>query len=272
MSMNEIQLQRNAPTEALNSRWMEEVKGAIFMAKQFPRDQEASLDRILKSCERKTLASKATYVYQRGNETVKGPSIRLAEVLAQNWGNLSSGVIELDQKNGESNCMSYSWDLESNFRDDKIFTVKHERKAQGTIKKLVDPRDIYELVANMGARRKRACILAVIPGDIVDAALAKCEETILKDNKPLIEKIGDLVKAFEEFKITKEMIQKRFEGKKINEKEYLDLLGIYNSLKDNMGKPADYFTFAGKSSETSAENANLNDKLKGKVEGAVNNA
>ncbi|BBP90994.1 hypothetical protein BsIDN1_46120 [Bacillus safensis] len=43
--------------------------------------------------------------------------------------------------------MAYAWDLETNTRQTKIFTVKHERKAKGAITKLNDPRDIYELVA-----------------------------------------------------------------------------------------------------------------------------
>ena len=259
-----MQIQGNAPTQALNNRWMEEVKGAIFMAKQFPRDESLAIGRILKACERKTLAEKATYVYQRGNETVKGPSIRLAEAIAQSWGNISSGVIELDQKNGESNCLSYAWDLESNFRDDKIFTVKHERKAQGIIKKLTDPRDIYELVANNGARRKRACILATIPGDIIDAALAKCEETLSKDNEPLQKRLAELLKNFGEIGVTKEMIQKRYSGKAINEKEYAELLGIYNTIKDGMQRTGDFFETKGQTTEPNGT-ANLNEKLQKKV-------
>lgn len=54
------------------------------------------------------------YQYLRGGTKVTGPSIRLAEVLAQNWGNLSFGVKELEQRDGESIAMAYTWDLETN--------------------------------------------------------------------------------------------------------------------------------------------------------------
>ncbi|PWW19485.1 hypothetical protein DFO73_12055 [Cytobacillus oceanisediminis] len=64
--------------------------------------------------------------------------------------------------------MAYAWDLETNVRQEKVFTVKHSRKAKGSITKLDDPRDIYELVANNGARRLRSYILGIIPGDIVE--------------------------------------------------------------------------------------------------------
>lgn len=42
---------------------------------------------------------------------------------------------------------------------------------------LTDSRDIYEATANFGARRMRACILGVIPGDVVDMAVNECKET-----------------------------------------------------------------------------------------------
>lgn len=44
------------------------------------------MDRILKSCTRETLAQSAVYSYPRGGQSVEGPSIRLAETLAQEWG------------------------------------------------------------------------------------------------------------------------------------------------------------------------------------------
>lgn len=68
------------------SREMEEVKGQIFMAKQFPRNPFDAEKRIIDSCKRRSLASTAMYSYPRGKTNVQGPSIRLAEVLAQNWG------------------------------------------------------------------------------------------------------------------------------------------------------------------------------------------
>ena len=40
-----------------------------------------------------------------------------------------------------------------------------------------EDRDIYELEANMSARRIRACILQMIPGDVTDAAVAACRMT-----------------------------------------------------------------------------------------------
>ena len=179
---------QNAAIQTSLGRYTQELQGMVYSAKQFPRDQFAAYQRIKQACERKTLAAIACYEYPRGGQKVTGPSIRLAEVVAQNWGNMTFGVVELEQKVGESTCMAYAWDIETNVRSEKIFTVKHERKARGATQKLDDSRDIYELIANMGARRQRACILAVIPKDVVDAAVEECDKTLAgKNSEPIID-------------------------------------------------------------------------------------
>lgn len=232
--------------QASASREMEEVKGQIFMARQFPRNVFMAEQRILDACKRPSLAQTAIYSYPRGGTKVEGPSIRLAEVLAQNWGNIAFGVKELEQRNGESVAMAYAWDLETNVRQEKVFTVPHSRKAKGKIVKLDDPRDIYELVANNGARRLRSCILGIIPGDIVEQAVEECNRTLQGNNKkPLKERISDALKAFkEQHRVTQEQIEDRF-GYNVDaftERDLLDLVKIFNSLKDGMSKVEDWFS------------------------------
>ncbi|WP_102274060.1 hypothetical protein [Cytobacillus massiliigabonensis] len=239
------QQQGGVLAQASSSREMEEVKGQIFMARQFPRNVFQSEQRILDACKRSSLAQTAVYRYPRGKQVVEGPSIRLAEVLAQNWGNLSFGVKELEQREGESVALAYAWDLETNVRQEKVFSVLHSRKANGKITKLTDPRDIYELVANNGARRVRSCILGIIPGDIVEAAVAECNKTLTGNNKgPLKDRIANALTAFKnQYKVTQEMIETRFgyNADAFTEVDYVDLIKIFNSLKDGMSKVEDWF-------------------------------
>lgn len=77
---------RNTQTEMMISRQAQEVQGAMVIAKRFPRDEVESFNRIMQSCKRKSLAESAMYEYPRGGTKVSGPSIRLAEAMAQNWG------------------------------------------------------------------------------------------------------------------------------------------------------------------------------------------
>ena len=234
----------SAAAQMMVSRQAQEVQAAMVVAKRFPRDEVLAMDRILKACQRVSLAQAAVYEYPRGGETVTGPSIRLAEALAQNWGNLDFGWIELEQRPGESQIMAYAWDLETNTRQSKVFTVPHIRQTKSGSYPLKDPRDIYEMVANQGARRMRACILGVIPGDVVDAALAQCDTTLKASNKlPLEERVTKMCEAFQnDFQITVDALEK-YIGRKaqaFSETDVIRLGKVYRSLKDGV-IGSDYF-------------------------------
>lgn len=266
------------PMAIATTRQAQEVQAAMIVAKNFPRDETAALQRILRSCARPALAELAIYEFPRGGQKVSGPSVRLAEAVAQGWGNIDYGVIELEQKPGESVAMSYAWDLETNVRSTKVFTVSHfrevnDRESGGKIKKLLtDPRDIYEMVANNGARRMRACILAVIPGDVFDSAEEACEKTLKGGNKkPLADRIRDMVIAFGEQGVTKEMLELRLgmPVESASESQLAGLRKIFTSLKDGVGQREDFFNTipkntaeapSGKSrSERAAERMKKND-------------
>lgn len=227
------------------SRQAQEVQAAMVIAKKFPRNEFESFNRIMVACQRKGLAEKSMYEYPRGGERVTGPSIRLAEAMAQAWGNIDFGIIELEQKKGESQVMAYAWDLETNARQTKVFSVPHIRSKKSGNVALTDPRDIYELVANQGARRMRACILGIIPGDVIESAIEQCEKTLIGENKePLEDKIRAAAGTMEkEYGITVPMLEK-FIGCKIESftmQNLIRLKKVYLSLKDGMAKREDYF-------------------------------
>ena len=160
------------------ARAVAEVQAALLVARMNPRDPVRAMDRILNACTRPTLAESSTYAFSRGGTSVTGPTIRLAEALAQGWGNIQYGLRELSQKNGVSTVAAYAWDVETNTRREIQFQVALRRDTKRGSYELKDGRDIYELVANQGARRLRSCILSVIPGDVVDAALQQCAATM----------------------------------------------------------------------------------------------
>jgi len=236
---------RSTTTEMATTRQAQEVQAAMVIAKKFPRNEMDSINRVLTACKRPRLARQAMYEYPRGGQKVTGASIRLAEAIAQNWGNIDFGIVELEQRNGESIVEAYAWDLETNTRQTKVFTVPHVRGTKKGNIALTDPRDIYEMVANQGARRLRACILGVIPGDVVDDALEECEKTIKGQNsKPLKDRIREGVQLFEEkFSVTKEMLEKYIgcKAEAFSENDMLRLNKVFVSLKDGMASREDYF-------------------------------
>lgn len=236
----------NVMAEVASARAVQEVQAAMVVAKRFPRDETASLARIKRACQRRGLAECSHYEYPKGGSIVRGPTIRLAEALAQNWGNIDFGVIELEQRPGESTMMAFAWDLETNTRRQTTFTVRHVRrtKREGDVA-ITDPRDVYEHIANQGSRRLRTCILSMIPGDFISAACDECDRTLASGHdKPREDRIRDMLVAFRnDFGVTREMIEARFghNADVTTETELVTLRRLYQSLRDGVAQVGDVF-------------------------------
>jgi len=266
-----------APVAALantdQQRAIAEVHAAMVIARANPRDPIAAMDRIFNACARPTLAERALYSYSRGGTDITGPSIRLAEAVAQQWGNIQFGVRELDQRGDMSTVQAFAWDIETNTRREVTFQVPLIRHTKKGSYKLEDPRDIYEMVANQGARRLRACILAVIPGDVIEAAVQQCEETLRAKADTSPETIQKMLGAFAEFSVTKEQIEARIQRRidAIQPAQVVSLKKIYASLRDGMSAAADWFEMGG--AETagngSAPAASRTDSVKEKLKAST---
>ena len=250
-----------------SSRAVAEVQAALFIARTNPRDQKRAMDRILNACCRPSLAESAIYAYARGGNSITGPSIRLAEAVAQQWGNMQFGIRELSNHGGKSEVQAFAWDVETNTRREITFTVPHIRHTKKGSYKLEDPRDIYELVANQGARRLRACILAVVPGDVVEAAVNQCQLTLQSHTDVTAEGIKKLIEAFEPLNVTKAQIEKfcQCRAEAIKPAQIVRLRSIYTSLRDGMSSPSDWFEPDETAQPTVAIEAKAEPSLKDKI-------
>lgn len=239
-----------------------QVQVAVMMAKRYPRDRFTAFNSIMSDCQRKQLATSAVYSYPRGGSTVEGPSIRLAECMASNWGNIDFGIRELSRDDDKSVCEAYAWDLETNSRSTRIFEVPHVRNTKKGSYKLTDSRDIYENIANNGSRRMRACILQIIPGDVVEKAVLACKKTVTSGSgEPLVERLQNIALKLNKYGVKVEHIEKRL-GYKLDaatEDDLFSLMTIFNTLKDNHGKRSDFFDIA--ETEPTDKTKSLSSKL-----------
>lgn len=249
----------NQGTVAIESqRAIAEAQGKLVIAKKFPRDPIACYAKIMESCQRPDFANEAFFSFPRGGQKVEGPTIRFAEELARCWGNIEYGIKELSQDDGESEMQAYAWDMETNTMSVQNFTNPHMREVKGKMVMLTVQRDIYENNANMGARRLRARILSVLPSYLVEDAIKECKKTIAgKNDTPLIDRVNKMVTLFKKFGVSSAQIEKRL-GRKIDTMttdDLVDYTGIYNSLKNGMSKPSEWFA-------TATEPSELDGKLK----------
>lgn len=247
--------------EIESSKAVAEAQGKLVIAKRFPRDEFAAFEKLMNACSRQSLAEKAIYSYPRSGNNITGPSIRLAEEAARCWGNVDFGVKELSQKEGESEMMAYCWDMETNVMSSQQFVVHHVMDTKKGVKKLTEQRDIYENNANMAGRRLRARILAILPPDLIEAALAKCRETLAGTSEvPLEDRIRKMVSAFEQISVRREMLEKRMghDISMMTKEELVEHITIYNSIKEGGSRISDWFEHISDDKKTRS----INDKLR----------
>lgn len=236
------------------------VKVRVLMAKQFPRDPMNATERILAECQRPTLAEAAVYSYPRSGQTVSGPSIRLAEVIARNWGNMTYGYEVLERRAPRGNTLAtagssiiraYAWDFETNVFIDRQFELKHWRgRKDGSGYPIYEDRDIYELEANMAARRIRSCILQVVPGDVTQAAVMACRKTasnglteMMADASRRQKLVAQMIRIFGKMGVTQDDLES-FLNVKVddwNADTMLKLKEVKTALEDNTVSLGDYF-------------------------------
>lgn len=187
-------------TAVEQSRAVAEVQAAIVVAQQCPRDVQAAIESMKQSCRQKALAERAFFRYRRGTGTITGPSVHLARELARCWGNMQYGLAELrrDDAAGESEMQAYAWDVQTNTRNASTFIVPHVRDKREGPERLTEVREIYENNANMGARRVREAIFAILPPWFVEEAKALCVSTIADGGgKSLPQRVSEAIEGFD---------------------------------------------------------------------------
>lgn len=218
--------ERHAPAQASHvgqatvveqARAVAEVQAAIVVAQQCPRSVSTAVSAMQESCAQNYLAERAFFRYNRAGSQITGPSVHLARELARCWGNVQYGIAELrrDDKAGESEMQAYAWDVQTNTRSVSVFVVKHVRDTTKGTKNLTDQRDIYENNANMGARRLREAIFAILPTWFTEQAKDVCNKT-LRDGggEPMPTRIANALQAFSRLGVTQRQLEDKLGRKK----------------------------------------------------------
>jgi hypothetical protein len=267
----------NVTSATEETKKIAEVQGKMILAMKFPRNIDYAMQMIDTECQNADLAEKAIYEFPRGDSVVRGPSIRLVECVARHWGNIVSGVEELVSHEAGATVRAYCWDLQTNFSDEKVFDVSYVRVTKKGSYKLTDTRDCYEKMANEAARRKRACIQAIIPKFVIDKAMERCQQTL--DDQIKQDDINDtkakMLSAFQTFGdwITERDLSDSC-GKDwslLGSRDIVKLRNLYNAIKDGFVKPEAAFKKESVEKPTQDEHKELN-ALNDMIANAVKNA
>ncbi len=258
--MNEIEAvdvrQAVIPTAPMNpmvqvatQKAIAEIQSRITLAQAKPRDWKQVKTRALQACHNSKLAEEGVWEYPKGGQNLSGPSIRLLETMARLAGNIDYGIRTLAVTEEGTYQEVYCLDLETNAKASKEIFVPHDaprwnkdaRQMQKT--RLTDERDIYEHTANLGTRRLRSCMEAILPKSLLDECVQICDEVVVDEANMGDESIKRLMKAFGKLGVTPQMLDKwlGYPLAKITPRRFVRLRRIYQSIHDGYAAPSDWF-------------------------------
>ena len=149
----------------------------ISTAKVYPRNIKRAIENSIAIVTMdKETAETCNYALPRGGKIIQGPSVHLAKILAQNWGNLriESKVVDIDAKHVTSQAVAF--DLENNL------AIKVEVKRSIMTNKGRQSDDMITVTGNAGnSIALRNAVLSVIPRAIVDKVYKEAKAKITGD-------------------------------------------------------------------------------------------
>lgn len=178
--------------QAMNSEGMSlmesitrgEVDMQVSTAKRFPRSLKTFKQRALTMATLdQSTAQSCFYVLPRGGKSIEGPSVRLAEIVASEWGNLrcETRVIGEDEKwvTAQSTC----WDMERNLL---IRREVQRRIVDKNGRRYSD--DVVQQTANAACSIAfRNAVFTVVPRAHVDDIYKQARRVAVGDARTLVQ-------------------------------------------------------------------------------------
>jgi len=225
---------------------LQEIQGAMLLAKRFPRDYKECSQQLNQACKRKALAEKAEYGFPRGGTLVKGVTVVLARVAAQCWGNMRWGVDILRDDNYSRHIRGWAWDIERNTKSqsDSVFKKLIFRKGKGWM--TPDERDLRELTNRHGAICVRNAILEILQRDYVDDGAAQCRKTLTNGIVDPKQSAKEMLWAFGDYNINVEILNEYIGHEQWTKEDIVELQSVLNSIKDGQAKPDEFFNLGTK--------------------------
>ena len=208
----------------------------VSTAKQYPRSiSRCANNAVALVTMDKDTAQSCGYALPRGGKPITGPSVHLAKIIAQQYGNLraEAKVVEITDKQVVSR--GTAWDLENNYA--VSFEVRRSIVGKNGNRFSDDMITVTGNAANSIAYRN--AIFGIVPKSITDKAYKAAQHLItgdLSDEEKLIKRRDGAIKHFiDTYGITEEEVIKLCGKHTVNQiqaDEIALLLGFAQSLKD----------------------------------------
>jgi len=211
------------------------IDSQVSTAKAYPRDmKKAVTNAIFIATMDNETASSCTYSVPRGGKPITGPSVHLARILVQCWGNvrIDAKVVDITDKHviSESTC----WDIENNV----AVKIQVRRSIMTKNGRMND--DMITVTGNAGnAIAYRNAVYNVIPKSVIEKVYKSATGLLtgdISDETKLIKKRNQVVEGLKKaYGVSEEEILKAV-GKSqieyIGPDEIVVLIGIGTAIKE----------------------------------------
>ena len=225
------------PVETLTEIVKTEIDIQIATAKRYPRSLEKfRQDALSMATVDKDIAASCFYKLKRNNANgesafIEGPSVRLAEIVANAWGNLRFGARISNEGEREVTAQGVAHDLEKNVCN----TIEVSRRITNRAGKRYGD-DMIGVTKNAACSiALRNAIFKTVPFTYVKFIYEQAKKTAVGDAKTLAERRQVMFEQFSKMGVTKDQViafleKKSFEDVGIAEIE--TMIGVYNAIKD----------------------------------------
>jgi molybdopterin converting factor small subunit len=224
------------------------IDSQIATAKAYPRNIQKFLDNSITTVtSKKDIAESCVYTVPRGNGKISGPSVNMAKIAMQFFGNFRAGarVVEIENKTLTSEAIAF--DIENNV------SVKIQVKRSIFSKNGRFSDDMIVITGNAAnSIALRNAIYAVIPKVFIDQIYAAAQKKIVGD-------VGTEEKLIAARVKTMQALKDRYS---VTEKEILSAIGkeaIEHITKD------DLVTFAGIDTAIKEGDTTVDQAFRGKI-------
>lgn len=241
-----------------------EVDQQIATARALPRHPAKVMQAILSlaTLDEKS-AEECVYALPRGGKPIKGPSIRLAEIISSQWGNCRVGarVVHVDRVEKYVEAEGVFHDLETN----TATTARVRRRIVDRYGKVFND-DMIVVTGNAACSiAKRNAILGAVPKAVWRKAYDAVESVIAGDVATLVERREKAMKAFAAFGVTPERVCQALAVTAVDDitLEHMPILmGAHAALKNNEATVEELFPVPGKETDgDGAKPRTLSDRL-----------
>jgi hypothetical protein len=230
-----------------------ELDTQISTAKAYPRNATRAMEYAVQLATMdEATAQSCFYCLPRKEKDgtrkeIRGGSIRLAEIVANAWGNIHAATRIIENDGKHITAEGVAWDLESNVKiamQNKVSIRFGEKDGKGGYTANADMQTMLSNAAS--AKALRNAIFKVVPKALVDRVREQAERFAIGEQKTINNRVQDVFDKLIKMGIDKQKILDYYERKSVADitaEDFKSLIGVGTAIKEGYIKVDEVFGF-----------------------------